>query len=428
MTTHARDQKHLLLLGTNVGSVDIVRYAKSKGHRVTVADNRGRHHGAKQYADASLEVSTADTRSLVEHAANAEVDAVLAGVSEFNLRQAIRISEALGTPFYCSSEQWDLFMDKGRFRAFAESFGVPSPATYIVGDRADTQTHREKVAVPCVVKPVDGNSLRGITICRAASEVDDAIEAAFDASVSGRIVVEEFVEGREFTAAYVVVNGTPSLSTLDIRLPFAFEGMTTTFPILRVYPPTFADEYVEQCDGPVKRMIESSGMQNACVFVQGIRSADGFAIFESGLRLAGEAPYRFLEPVNGVNPLKHLVDSVMGEPSSYDITLDDIHMGGDVCAISSFVLTGGTVGHVPDIDSAVAGIPQVLESELRYSAGESVLPDGTLRQIGARFILRCRDLQELATAVDEINQRIEFTSVEGHSMVVKPDTSLLGSV
>ena len=425
MTSHAREQKHLLLLGTNVGSVDIVRYAKSKGHRVTVADNRGRYHGAKQYADASLEVSTADTRSLVEHAADAEVDAVLAGVSEFNLRQAIRISDALGTPFYCSSEQWDLFMDKGRFRAFAVSFGVPSPATYIVGNRADVQTHREKAAVPCVVKPVDGNSLRGITICRAASEVDDAIEAAFDASVSGRIVVEEFVEGREFTAAYVVVNGIPSLSSLDIRLPFAFEGMSTTFPILRVYPPSFADDYVAQCDGPVKRMIESSGLQNACVFVQGIKSTDGFAVFEAGLRLAGEAPYRFLEPVNGVNSLKHLVDTVLSEPSSYDISLDDIRMKGDVCAIASFVLSGGTIAQTPDIDAELHDLPQVLESELRYSTGSVVPTDGTLRQIGARFILRCSDLDELASVIAEINSRIDIKATDGHSMAVKPNPSTL---
>lgn len=428
MSSSTRSQKHLLLLGTNVGSVDIVRYARSLGHRVTVADNRAPDAGAKRFADATLDVSTADTSVLVDQAQARGVDAVLAGVSEHNLRQAIRISEVLGTPFYCTSEQWDLFMDKGRFRAFAESMGVPSPDTYVVGDRGEAQANRAWVGVPCVVKPVDGNSLRGITVCNRDDEVDDALERAFDASSSGRIVIEEYVEGQEFTAAYVVVNGVPSLSSLDVRLPFTFEGMSTSFPILRVYPPSFADDYIEQCDTSVKRMIKSSGLSNACIFVQGIRSETGFAIFEAGLRLAGEAPYRFLEKVNGVNPLTHLVDTVLGETSSYDISRDDIRMGGDVCAISSFILSGGTVDQVTDIESAVTDIPQVLESETRYHSGSTVISDGTLRQIGARFILRCRDLDELAAVIGVINDRVDFTTADGRSMAVKPDVSLLEMV
>ncbi|NUL59901.1 ATP-grasp domain-containing protein [Brevibacterium luteolum] len=418
-------QKHILLLGTNVGSVDIVRYAQSKGHRVTVADNLGAESGAKKFSDAFVEVSTSDTEALLNYATSNGVDAVLSGVSEHNLRQAIRISETLGTPFYSTSEQWDQFMDKGRFRAYAESFGVPSPETYVAGSRTDAQAQRARIAFPCVVKPVDGSSLKGITICHREDELDDAVGRAFDASISDRIVIEEFVEGHEFTAAYVVVNGVASLSSLDVRLPYAFDGMTTSFPILRVYPPSFADEYVEQCDSSVKRMIENSGLTNACLFVQGIRSADSFAIFEAGLRLAGEAPYRFLETVNGVNPLTHLVDSALGEPSSYDISRDDVWMGGDVCAISSFILSGGTIDEVTDIASALADIPQVLESETRYSKGSTVVPDGTLRQIGARFILRCSDLAELADVISEINHRVDFTSTEGNSMAVKPDVSLL---
>lgn len=416
--------KHVLMLGTNVGTVDMVRYLQSLGHRVTVADNLGATHGAKVLADASLDVSTTDTDALVEFGRQHGVDAVLAGVSEFNIRHAITVSESLGTPFYCDRSQWDTFMDKSNFRQLCLDHQVPVPATYFRGEPSGTLSHDDSVSLPCVVKPVDANSLRGISICMSPDQLQPAIDEAAAQSARGSILIEQFVAGQEFTAAYVVVNGTPSLTSLDVRLPFAFPDMTTSFPILRVYPPSFADDYMNECHPSVKTMIRASGLTNACVFVQGIRSAAGFAVFEAGLRMAGEAPYRFLDAVNGVNPMKHLVDSVLSDSPTYDVARDDVYMGGYVCAIASFVLRPGIVGSITDVAAAVTDLPQVLEWESRYTAGDEVPEDATLRRIGVRFILRCVDTEELGRILTVLNERVDVKDPAGNSMAVKPSPEL----
>ena len=403
----------------------MVRYAQQEGITVSVADNLGDESGAKSIADRAVSISTADVEGLIEYSREHGVDAVLAGVSEFNLRNALSVSEALGTKFYCNSEQWDAFMDKAQFRGLCEKYGVPTPATYDDGSqRLGVDDCVSRSEVPCVVKPVDANSLRGITICTDKEELPQAVEHAIAESASGRVLVEEFVAGEEFTAAYVVVNGTASLTSIDIRIPFAFESMTTSFPILRVYPPPFASDYIDQCDSSVRQMLEGEALTNACVFVQGIYDGGRFAIFEAGLRLAGEATYRILEPVNGVSPLKHLVQSVCFGESTYDVDADDPFLGGETCAIVSYILRPGRVHSISNASEIAEAVPNVIESEQRYWAGDHV-PDGsTLRQIGLRFVVRAMSVADIRATIADLNDRVEVLDSGLSSMVAKPDPEM----
>ena len=59
--------KTLLELGTSVGSVDIVKYAKRNGATVIVTDYLDEKHSlAKQYADKTYMVSTTDYEGILK--------------------------------------------------------------------------------------------------------------------------------------------------------------------------------------------------------------------------------------------------------------------------------------------------------------------------------------------------------------------------
>lgn len=428
MTRELPARRRILMLGTNVASVDMVKYARSLGHHVTVTDYLPDDAGAKRFADATASISTLDVDALVDYAREQRIDGFLAGVNEGNIRSAIEATERLDLPFYCSSEQWDQLMDKGRFRELCIAEDVPRPETYHSGAASDIDLAKIEALLPVVVKPVDGSALRGITICREATMLRAAIAEAEGVSRTGDVLIESFVNGDEFTAAYVIVDGVPSLSSIDVRYPFAFEGMTTTFPILRVYPPEFTDAFVAECDAAVRRICAAAGLVNACLFVQGIRTNDDeFAIFEAGLRMAGEAPYRFLEAVNGVNPMKHSVEASLGLSPTYDISRDDPSLGGEVCAIASFVFAAGEVGTMSGVHDTVADLDEIIEFESRYSVGDIVVADGTLRQVGLRFIVRCASRQRLHRVLEMINDGISVLDGNGRPMVAKPDVAVLAT-
>lgn len=417
--------KTLLVLGSNSLAPEIVRYARSNGAYVIVADWLDPSKSpAKLVADEHVLISTADVDALCSLVCRRSVDGVMAGVSEFNLMRAMEVSEHCGLPFYCTKEQWDALERKDRFRALCIEYDVPCPETYYMGTSKDETLAADK-AFPLVVKPVDCSSSAGVHICANEFELAQALDDAFGRSASGSIILEECVVGGEFTAHFTVAGGHASFSCADNRYPVAVhEGKVTTIPVARIYPSTFVDRIATDVAPQVCRMLEGIGLVDAVAFVQGICDPETgrIVVFEAGLRSAGEAPCRFLGRVNKIDYMAGLVDVALLGHSVLDLSLDDPTLGGRCCGVVSFVALGGrTVGSIEGLQDAVAACPGVVSYESRYPVG-SITPDtDTLRQLMIRFVMDCPSRGELTREVAYLNDAVAVLDDVGRDMVVRPN-------
>ena len=189
--------KKLLLLGSNVGTLDILRYARENGAYTIVADNLPIEKSfGKQFANDNVLISTADIESLKNYIREHKVDGVFAGISEFNLLKAMELCHDFGFTFYCTREQWDLIENKESFRDLCLKFDVPCPRTYFTGETVPTEI-LNTIQYPVIVKPVDSSASVGVTICREYQSLLKAIPEAIKNSEKGRIIIEKFFEGEE---------------------------------------------------------------------------------------------------------------------------------------------------------------------------------------------------------------------------------------
>ncbi len=77
--------KKILFLGSNVGTIDMIRYAKQQGAYTIVADYLPKEKSfGKQVADDEVLISTGDLDALKQYIKENHIDGVFAGVSEFN--------------------------------------------------------------------------------------------------------------------------------------------------------------------------------------------------------------------------------------------------------------------------------------------------------------------------------------------------------
>lgn len=427
------DGKTLLVLGSNIGAADIVAYAKENGAHVIVADYFPlERSAAKKIADENLLISTADLKQLGNVIEESSVDGVLSGISEFNLLNAMSLSNKYKLPFYCTEGQWNMVEKKNRFRQLCETYLVPCPKTYYTGGKMSEEDWN-RIVFPAVIKPVDASTSAGVHICYDMQDMKKYEDDALSKSESGQIIVEEFVEGDEFTAHYTIVNGRASLSCVDNRYPVAVhKGKVTTVPAARIYPCTYMDEYIKQVDPPMTQLCESLGMETGIMFIQGLydKNKKQFHIFEAGLRSAAEAPYRFIDRINGINAMHLLVDYALSVTSEYSVAAEDPYMKGKCCGIVSFVAKGGTVGKIIGLEEAVAATSSVIEYESRYPVG-STTPDGdTLRQLMIRFVMICDSREQMARDVAYLNSHIEVLDDQGTNMVIKlkPEKILRGGI
>jgi len=415
--------KKLLILGSNTMAPEAVEYAKKNGAYTIVTDYLPiEKSNAKKVADEVLNISTADTDKLVSYCRENRVNGVFAGISEFNLLQAYEISRQLGLRFYFDMEQWCQIEKKDQFKALCKKNNVNTPKEYFSGTEKEYELfNHNSLTFPVVVKPVDGSSSQGVTICTEEENLQFAVKDAFNMSFARRIIIEQFITGYEFTAHYVICNGKAALSCVDNRYPVSIhDGNVTTIPIARIYPALFQDLYEKEINTQILGLCESIDLKNAVLFVQGLfnESEKKFYIFEAGLRSAGEAPCRFIEKITGQNHFYMLLDYILLGRTDYDLQNEQPKLDGKCCATISFATKGGIVGDIIGVDSVIKDVPQIVQVENRYPVGSETPNGDTLRQLMLRFVIISENREELANIIELLNRRIKVKDIYGENMVV----------
>ena len=166
-------QKKLLFLGGTGAMYDAVALAQKKGIYCIVADYY-ENSPAKRIADRSYLVSTTDIDAVLEIARENEIDGVFTGFSDANLPPARAVADALGLPFYATTEQIEVTTNKLLFKATCRKFGIPVVPEYALdGDLRPEDL--AKVRYPVIVKPTDAWASKGVSICEGEAALRKAV-------------------------------------------------------------------------------------------------------------------------------------------------------------------------------------------------------------------------------------------------------------
>jgi D-alanine-D-alanine ligase len=137
--------------------------------------------------------------------------------------QLIKALEKLGAAFTGASRD---FFDPTRqeMKRAAARVGVPTPAATFVKSMADVERAARTLRFPMLVKPPHGYASFGIRKESRVTNVDDLKkQAAITMKDDGRALIEEFIEGREFTC---LVAEDPD----DPTHVFSFQPVEFIFP------------------------------------------------------------------------------------------------------------------------------------------------------------------------------------------------------
>ena len=118
--------------------------------------------------------------------------------------------DALGVPYTGSGVLGSaLSMDKVRTKQVWLALGLPTPG-YVSLERGDDVTAAaHKLGLPVIVKPACEGSSVGVTRCFKDADLDAAVDLA--ARYPGAMLVEQLVQGDEFTVAVLGVEALPSI-------------------------------------------------------------------------------------------------------------------------------------------------------------------------------------------------------------------------
>lgn len=231
-------KKRLLLLGAGFMQGVAMRCAKERGWEVVAVDGNPRAVCvplADRFSPIDLKDRDALVRFALDLKAEGGLDAVFTAATDFSASVAC-VAEACGLPGH-SLEAALNASDKVRMRGCFKRAGVPSPEFVGVdagsAGRALSLLAAAGIDFPVVVKPADNMGARGCRRVDTAAELGLSITDAIRYSRTGTAIVEQFMDGPEFSLEALVFDGQVHMTGFadrHIRFSPYFIEMGHTIP------------------------------------------------------------------------------------------------------------------------------------------------------------------------------------------------------
>ncbi len=237
-------------------------------------------------ADLFLPIDLKDRIGLAEAAAELKERENLQGVftcgTDFSASVAW-VAQKLGFPGIPYQTALDC-TDKYRMRQRLVEKGIPCPAFVELSQEMDFEEAVEPLRYPLVAKPVDNMGGRGVLTISSPPELSEAVLGAIAQSRTERAIVEEFMDGPEFSIDSLVYDGEIHITGFadrHIHYPPYFIEMGHTLPS-RVEGPQ-REEIFKGFKGAVEALGITLGAAKGDIKL----SSQGVMIGEIAARLSG---------------------------------------------------------------------------------------------------------------------------------------------
>lgn len=410
--------KKLLIIGANPETVPLVVKAEELGVHTIVTDYAP-GSTAKQYASESFDIDGFDVDGLVSLAKEQSVDGVLVGVADRLIVPYQEVCERLGLPCYGTAEQCAVLTDKKVFTEKCGEYGLQSIPRYEVSEKP-SEDELSALPYPVFIKPADGNSGKGMTICRLPLEVPAAIEKAIAFSKTNRYLVERYMECDDIYIFYTFINGFCWPSIIADRYTDRRQQEGSPVCVGAISPSKYCKRYYEQLHPRITKMFSAMGMRNGVLMVSAFVDDEKFYLYDPGFRLQGEAPNLTVQQMTGFDHLRMLIEFALSGKNPYSNcdAVRECRSWTKSAATIWVLLKSGEIGDIRGVNEYLQD-PCVFASVVRLGIGDVVLPNavGTEQQVFARLYIACENKELLGNKIDEANSKICILDTKGDNMI-----------
>jgi len=213
--------KRILIIGAGAYQVPAIKRVRSLGFEVYCVDYKGDAPGFK-YADGYKVIDVQDKEQCLAYAKERNVDGVLTWGATITLPTVSYICENLRLPCMPMATS-KISISKYLIRQRLTDCGLNS-----AGDCFEMYSKKEAknrlLKAPFVIKPSDGSGSKGVRIVLSDSEIEDAIDYAFDNARNNHVYIEPYIPGEEFSVEAYANNGEIYVNTI-VKTQFEWQGL-----------------------------------------------------------------------------------------------------------------------------------------------------------------------------------------------------------
>lgn len=279
--------KKIMVLAAGLLQIDVIEKAKSMGYYVLVVDGNPKAPGFN-VADKAICADIVNEETMLKIARDEHVDGVIHPCSEVSMTVMGRINDELGLSGI-SREQAICATNKHLMRKAFEKGNAPSPKSILAQDAEDAWSRlQNEFDTDAILKPSRNSGSRGIAKVSRNMDKGDFIRAydeALNESRDHSVLIEQFIEGPEFSIEMIVWQG-------EIHVLTVTDKKTTGAPhfveLGHNQPSCFSATDVETLKAAAVAGVRALGVNNCACHAEAKLMNGKAYLMEVGARLGGD--------------------------------------------------------------------------------------------------------------------------------------------
>lgn len=388
-----------MLLGGLRYLLPVIEAAHKQGYYVITADYLP-DNIAHKYSDKYCNVSIIDKEAVLREARRLQIDGIMSFACDPGVIAASYVQNQMGLPSFGPFESVEILQNKDKFRAFLTEHGFDVPKAKGYSKAEDAMADASIWDYPIIVKPTDAAGSKGVTRVDSADELNAAVEYAFDKSISGHIIIEDFIEkaGCSSDTDSMSVDGKLVFTSFCAQR-FDINATNPYAPAAYSWPSTFTKEQEAYLTSEIQRLITLLGLKTVVYNIETRIGTNGKPyIMELTPRGGGNRLCEMLRYATGVDMITAITRAMVGDP-----ILEPIEQKPYNGHWAEIILHADKDGIYDHLEIGKEFPAEVVEEDLWVKPGDHVESfEGANNAIGT-LVLKFQTAEELEKAIT--NQR-----------------------
>ena len=274
--------KKIAVIGANEPLEPFYKQAKALGYYIIgIAYPKGAV--CRKYCDEFYPISFVEKDLVLDVCRKAGIDGITSFSLESALPTVIYVAQHLGLVSN-TEECIERLANKFTMRNALDAAGISNPRYAIISDLS--QLDNLQVPFPCVVKPVDSGGSQGVTMVSKKADLKCAYERSLEYSRCGKVIIEQFIDGREFSVEYLSCDGKHYNMQITDKVT---SGPPYFVELQHHQPANISVELHDRICDIVERALTALCVKNSPSHTEVKLSSDNqLYIIETGARLGGD--------------------------------------------------------------------------------------------------------------------------------------------
>lgn len=397
--------KKLLVLAAGILQVPVIRKAREMGYYVIAADGNPEAVGLP-LADKAVVANITDEEVMLRIAREEQIDGVIHPCSEVSMNVMGRINDELGLSGI-SRETAIRATNKHLMREAFEHYGAPSPKSFCTEDADEAWSIfvNEFFHNTAILKPSRNSGSRGVAKISQQTSKEEFVglfERAKNESRDKSVMLEQFIEGPEFSVEIIVWNGNVNVLTVT-------DKKTTEAPYFvelgHNQPSVYPEEMQRKLKDAAVAGVKALGLNNCAAHAE-LKLMDGKPyLMEIGARLGGDFISTVLTRLStGIDMVAAAVNVALGiEPN---LVPQGPQQG--VC-IRYFTPQPGRLLAIKN--SELLNDSHIYDADIYHQVGDVIPEVSSSLDRSGHVIVTAPTVQEAIKKADEINSKVKFTTI-----------------